>query len=208
MVPHTKPLFCLLRTSSLLESVHCAACGRCTACVLLARGSAGSTLPGRGSEAERVHLIKKKITLQDALPTAPLRRAPLPSRARLCHVYRWVPASTGHPWGRAPQRAHKSTRCCGLPRHHVPGSQFSCAAVETDPPAGATALHFQGELNFKNLTGSQVMAIPSRLFHRQTGERPGPSELQGKLEVLVDRAALELRSLHLCTLLSCCPRLR
>lgn len=84
MAPHTKPLFCPLRTSSLLEGVHCAACGRCTACVLLARGSAGSTLPGRGSEAGRVHLIKKKLhyrMLCRLLPSGVLPSPPVPGCA-------------------------------------------------------------------------------------------------------------------------------
>lgn len=79
--------------------------------------------------------------------------------------------SAGHPWGQAPQRAQKCTRWRGLACRHVPGSQLSCAAAETDPPAAATALHFQGELKFKNLTGSPVTVIPSGLFHSQTGAR-------------------------------------
>lgn len=112
----------------------------------------------------------------------------------------WLPLGTG---------SSDSTEVVWCaPCHRVPGWQLSCAAVETGLSGQCNCFTFpKAELNLKTLLirshgqSFQVLPQPDRT------ERAGPSGLQGKLEVLLDSAALEPMSLQLCTLLLCSPQL-
>lgn len=133
---------------------------------------------------------------------------PSPSHAWLCLEYRRVHAALSAPGDRLLSTQAHTAWCAPLLPSMCQAGSLAALQWRQVSFASATALHFprwtkikKTLLVFSRGQSFQVLPQPDRI------ERAGPSGLRGKLEVLLDRAALEPRSLQLCTLLLCSPQL-